>query len=65
VGVQVKTDFNKKSVVISVDGQPSTPVPAKGNTLDVENKLYLGGLPQTYTAKKIGNVSSTTTPNMH
>ncbi|XP_042164797.1 laminin subunit alpha-1 isoform X1 [Oncorhynchus tshawytscha] len=53
----VKTDFNKKSVVLSVDGQPSTPVPAKGNTLDVENKLYLGGLPQTYTAKKIGNVT--------
>uniref|UniRef100_A0A674CGI3 Laminin, alpha 1 n=1 Tax=Salmo trutta TaxID=8032 RepID=A0A674CGI3_SALTR len=53
----VKTDFNKKSVVISVDGQPSTPVPAKGNTLDVENKLYLGGLPQTYNAKKIGNVT--------
>uniref|UniRef100_A0A4W5QWE0 Laminin, alpha 1 n=1 Tax=Hucho hucho TaxID=62062 RepID=A0A4W5QWE0_9TELE len=53
----VKTDFNKKSVVISVDGQPSTPVPAKGNTLDVEHKLYLGGLPHTYTAKKIGNVT--------
>uniref|UniRef100_A0A674CHK0 Laminin, alpha 1 n=1 Tax=Salmo trutta TaxID=8032 RepID=A0A674CHK0_SALTR len=49
--------WHTKSVVISVDGQPSTPVPAKGNTLDVENKLYLGGLPQTYNAKKIGNVT--------
>uniref|UniRef100_A0A8C7M919 Laminin, alpha 1 n=1 Tax=Oncorhynchus kisutch TaxID=8019 RepID=A0A8C7M919_ONCKI len=53
----VKTDFNKKSVVISVDSQASAPVLAKGNTLDVENKLYLGGLPHTYTAKKIGNVT--------
>ncbi|CAB1341121.1 unnamed protein product [Coregonus sp. 'balchen'] len=53
----VKTDFNKKSVVIRVDGQASAPVLAKGNTLDVENKLYLGGLPHTYTAKKIGNVT--------
>uniref|UniRef100_A0A4W5QPA5 Laminin, alpha 1 n=1 Tax=Hucho hucho TaxID=62062 RepID=A0A4W5QPA5_9TELE len=49
--------WHTKSVVISVDGQPSTPVPAKGNTLDVEHKLYLGGLPHTYTAKKIGNVT--------
>uniref|UniRef100_A0A8C7G450 Laminin, alpha 1 n=1 Tax=Oncorhynchus kisutch TaxID=8019 RepID=A0A8C7G450_ONCKI len=56
----VKTDFNKKSVVISVDSQASAPVLAKGNTLDVENKLYLGGLPHTYTAKKIGNVCHTT-----
>uniref|UniRef100_A0A673Z2N2 Laminin, alpha 1 n=1 Tax=Salmo trutta TaxID=8032 RepID=A0A673Z2N2_SALTR len=53
----VKTDFSKKSVVISVDSQASAPVLAKGNTLDVENKLYLGGLPHTYTAKKIGNVT--------
>uniref|UniRef100_A0A4W5KXH8 Laminin subunit alpha-1 n=1 Tax=Hucho hucho TaxID=62062 RepID=A0A4W5KXH8_9TELE len=53
----VKTDFNKKSVVISVDSQASAPVLAKGNTLDVENKLYLGGLPHTSTAKKIGNVT--------
>ncbi|XP_036790744.1 laminin subunit alpha-1 isoform X1 [Oncorhynchus mykiss] len=53
----VKTDFNKKSVVISVDSQASAPVLAKGNTLDVENKLYLGGLPHSYTAKKIGNVT--------
>uniref|UniRef100_A0A8C7PSL1 Laminin, alpha 1 n=1 Tax=Oncorhynchus mykiss TaxID=8022 RepID=A0A8C7PSL1_ONCMY len=56
----VKTDFNKKSVVISVDSQASAPVLAKGNTLDVENKLYLGGLPHSYTAKKIGNVCHTT-----
>ncbi|KAL1006408.1 hypothetical protein UPYG_G00072000 [Umbra pygmaea] len=53
----VKTDFNKKSVVISVDGQASAPVMAKGNTLDVEKKLYLGGLPHVYTARKIGNVT--------
>uniref|UniRef100_A0A8C7G258 Laminin, alpha 1 n=1 Tax=Oncorhynchus kisutch TaxID=8019 RepID=A0A8C7G258_ONCKI len=49
--------WHTKSVVISVDSQASAPVLAKGNTLDVENKLYLGGLPHTYTAKKIGNVT--------
>uniref|UniRef100_A0A6Q2X7F4 Laminin, alpha 1 n=1 Tax=Esox lucius TaxID=8010 RepID=A0A6Q2X7F4_ESOLU len=53
----VKTDFSKKSVAISVDGQASAPVLVKGNTLDVEKKLYLGGLPHTYTARKIGNVT--------
>uniref|UniRef100_A0A4W5KU69 Laminin subunit alpha-1 n=1 Tax=Hucho hucho TaxID=62062 RepID=A0A4W5KU69_9TELE len=49
--------WHTKSVVISVDSQASAPVLAKGNTLDVENKLYLGGLPHTSTAKKIGNVT--------
>ncbi|KAJ8010618.1 hypothetical protein DPEC_G00076940 [Dallia pectoralis] len=53
----VKTDFSKRSVSISVDDQTSAPVLVKGNTLDVEKKLYLGGLPHTYTARKIGNVT--------
>ncbi|XP_067107794.1 laminin subunit alpha-1 [Osmerus mordax] len=53
----VKTDFNKKTAVLSVDGQSSAAVQIRGNTLDVESQLYLGGLPHTYTAKKIGNVT--------
>lgn len=56
VCVQVKTDFGKKSVTISVDGEESARVHVKGHTLDVEGKLYLGGLPATYTARRIGNV---------
>ncbi|KAG7488691.1 hypothetical protein MATL_G00037040, partial [Megalops atlanticus] len=55
----VKTDFGKKSVMISVDGRESAPVQARGkaSTLDVEGKLYLGGLPPNYSAKNIGNVT--------
>ncbi|XP_033856869.3 laminin subunit alpha-1-like [Acipenser ruthenus] len=55
----VKTDFAKKKATITVDGKESSPVGAvgDGNTLDVEGKLYLGGLPLDFTAKKIGNVT--------
>ncbi|XP_033914651.3 laminin subunit alpha-1-like [Acipenser ruthenus] len=55
----VKTDFAKKKATITVDGKESSPVEAvgEGNTLDVEGKLYLGGLPLDFTAKNIGNVT--------
>lgn len=55
--VQVKAEFGKKSVMVSVDGSDSDRIATKGHTLDVEGKLYLGGLPATYTAKRIGNVT--------
>lgn len=43
-----------------VDGQESSMVTTVGDgtTLDVEGKLYLGGLPSDYRARNIGNVSS-------
>lgn len=43
-----------------VDGQESPMVTTVGDgtTLDVEGKLYLGGLPSEYRARNIGNVSS-------
>uniref|UniRef100_A0A8D2L172 Laminin subunit alpha-1 n=1 Tax=Varanus komodoensis TaxID=61221 RepID=A0A8D2L172_VARKO len=55
----VKTEFAKRKGVIIVDGQESVSVnvPGDGNTLDVEGKLYLGGLPLVFTAKNIGNVT--------
>ncbi|KAK9952854.1 hypothetical protein ABG768_016886 [Culter alburnus] len=53
----VKAEFGKKSVMVSVDGSESDRIATKGHTLDVEGKLYLGGLPATYTAKRIGNVT--------
>lgn len=56
VCVQVKAEFSKKSVMVSVDGLDSDHISTKGHTLDVEGKLYVGGLPATYTAKRIGNV---------
>lgn len=45
---------------MTVDDQESATVTAVGDgtTLDVEGKLYLGGLPSEYKAKNIGNVSS-------
>lgn len=43
-----------------VDGQesPMVTIVGDGTTLDVEGKLYLGGLPSDYRARNIGNVSS-------
>ncbi|XP_066538803.1 laminin subunit alpha-1 [Hoplias malabaricus] len=53
----VRTDFSKKSTLVTVDGVDSERTPIKGHTLDVEGKLYLGGLPMGYTSKRIGNVT--------
>ncbi|XP_016296227.1 laminin subunit alpha-1-like [Sinocyclocheilus anshuiensis] len=53
----VKAEFSKKMVMVSVDGTESDRKHTKGHTLDVEGKLYLGGLPATYTARRIGNVT--------
>ncbi|XP_042299087.1 laminin subunit alpha-1-like isoform X2 [Sceloporus undulatus] len=55
----VKTEYTKKKGIIKVDGQEpvSVNVPGDGNTLDVDGKLYLGGLPFDYSAKNIGNVT--------
>ncbi|KAM6953824.1 laminin subunit alpha-1 [Aplochiton taeniatus] len=54
----VKTDFSKKSISLTVDGQSTAPLGIRGNTLDVEGKLYLGGLPQTYQAKRLNITQS-------
>ncbi|KAM4688464.1 laminin subunit alpha-1 [Discoglossus pictus] len=55
----VMTEYIKKKGTITVDGQESVPVsvPGDSSTLDVEGKLYLGGLPLDYTAKSIGNIT--------
>ncbi|KAF4087881.1 hypothetical protein AMELA_G00076420 [Ameiurus melas] len=53
----VRTNFSKKSILISVDGAESVQTAIKGQSLDVEGKLYVGGLPTGYTAKRIGNVT--------
>ncbi|XP_074843522.1 laminin subunit alpha-1 isoform X4 [Carettochelys insculpta] len=55
----VQTDYVKRKGIITIDGQESAAVNAlgDGNTLDVEGKLYLGGLPLGYTARNIGNVT--------
>nr|XP_060631057.1 laminin subunit alpha-1 [Anolis sagrei ordinatus] len=55
----VRTEYMKKKGLIVVDGHESVAVnvPGDGNTLDVDGKLYLGGLPFDYSARNIGNVT--------
>ncbi|XP_029446888.1 laminin subunit alpha-1 [Rhinatrema bivittatum] len=55
----VKAEYVKRKGTVLVDGQNSSAVSVLGDssTLDVEGKLYLGGLPLGYIAKNIGNVT--------
>ncbi|XP_055466158.1 laminin subunit alpha-1 [Psammomys obesus] len=55
----VKTEYIKRKGFMTVDGQESPSVAVVGNatTLDVEGKLYLGGLPVHYRARNIGMVT--------
>ncbi|XP_006761995.1 PREDICTED: laminin subunit alpha-1 [Myotis davidii] len=55
----VKTEYFKRKGFMTVDGQESPMVSTVGDgtTLDVEGKLYLGGLPSDYRPRNIGNVT--------
>ncbi|KAI3355620.1 hypothetical protein L3Q82_018448 [Scortum barcoo] len=53
----VSADVGRRSLSVSVDGSSPDSVPVKGNQLDVDSRLYLGGLPHTHTSRRI-NVSS-------
>ncbi|XDC67068.1 hypothetical protein R6Z07M_018250 [Ovis aries] len=55
----VKTEYFKRRGFMTVDGQESPMVTTVGDatTLDVEGKLYLGGLPSKYRARNIGNIT--------
>ncbi|RLW13157.1 hypothetical protein DV515_00000166, partial [Chloebia gouldiae] len=55
----VKMEYVKRKGTIIVDGQELVAVNAlgDGSTLDVEGKLYVGGLPLDYVPKNLGNVS--------
>ncbi|XP_072235081.1 laminin subunit alpha-1 [Leuresthes tenuis] len=53
----VSAEVSRRSVSVSVDGLHPDSVSIKGNQLDVNNKLYLGGLPHGVTTKRI-NISS-------
>uniref|UniRef100_A0A671TW87 Laminin, alpha 1 n=1 Tax=Sparus aurata TaxID=8175 RepID=A0A671TW87_SPAAU len=48
---------SRRSLSVKVDGSSPDSVSVKGNQLDVDDRLYLGGLPHTLTARRI-NVSS-------
>ncbi|XP_028288319.1 laminin subunit alpha-1 [Parambassis ranga] len=49
VGVEV----SRRSVSVSVDGSSPQSVSIKGNQLDVDSRLYVGGLPHTVTTRRI------------
>ncbi|XP_076992059.1 laminin subunit alpha-1 isoform X2 [Tamandua tetradactyla] len=55
----IKTEYVKRKGFMTVDGQesPVVSIVGDGTTLDVEGKLYLGGLPAEYRAKNIGNTT--------
>uniref|UniRef100_A0A8V0X4B6 Laminin subunit alpha-1 n=2 Tax=Gallus gallus TaxID=9031 RepID=A0A8V0X4B6_CHICK len=55
----IRTEYVKRKGIIIVDGQELVSVSAlgDGSTLDVEGKLYVGGLPIDYVAKNLGNVT--------
>ncbi|XP_073344237.1 laminin subunit alpha-1 [Pagrus major] len=53
----VSADVSRRSLSVTVDGSSPDSVSVKGNQLDVDDRLYLGGLPHTLTARRI-NVSS-------
>ncbi|XP_062236101.1 laminin subunit alpha-1 [Platichthys flesus] len=53
----VSAEVSRRSVSLSVDGSSPESVTVKGNQLDVDNTLYLGGVPHAYSSRRI-NVSS-------
>ncbi|XP_078018932.1 laminin subunit alpha-1 [Epinephelus lanceolatus] len=53
----VSAEVSRRSVSVSVDGSHPDAVSVKGNQLDVESRVYLGGLPHTLPTRRI-NVSS-------
>ena len=55
---QIQTEYVKRKGIIIVDGQELVAVSAlgDGSSLDVEGKLYVGGLPLDYVPKNLGNV---------
>uniref|UniRef100_UPI0037E85A5F laminin subunit alpha-1 n=1 Tax=Semicossyphus pulcher TaxID=241346 RepID=UPI0037E85A5F len=53
----VSAELGRRSLVVSVDGSRPDSVSVKGNQLDVEDRVYLGGLPHTHASRRI-NVSS-------
>ncbi|KAL6097440.1 lama1 [Pungitius sinensis] len=53
----VEGEVGRRSVSVSVDGSGPDRVSLKGNQLDVDARLYLGGLPPAHSTRRI-NVSS-------
>ncbi|XP_068437392.1 laminin subunit alpha-1 isoform X2 [Clinocottus analis] len=54
----VSGDLSRRTVSVSVDGSSPVSVSVKGNQLDVDGRLYLGGLPHTHSTRRINASSS-------
>lgn len=50
---QVNAEVGRRVLSLSVDGSRPDSVSIKGNQLDVESTVYLGGLPTSHTARRI------------
>uniref|UniRef100_A0A3Q1IEZ3 Laminin subunit alpha-1 n=1 Tax=Anabas testudineus TaxID=64144 RepID=A0A3Q1IEZ3_ANATE len=48
---------SRRSMLVSVDGSKPESVTMKGNQLDVDNKLYLGGLPHSFTTRRLNSIT--------
>ncbi|XP_033982773.1 laminin subunit alpha-1-like [Trematomus bernacchii] len=51
-------EVSRRSVSLSLDGRTPDSVFIKGNQLDVEDRLFLGGLPHTHSTRRINASSS-------
>ncbi|XP_029004531.1 laminin subunit alpha-1 [Betta splendens] len=60
----VSAEINRQVMWVSVDSSSRDSVTLKGNQLDVDNTLYVGGLPHTFTTRRI-NVSSSFSGCLH
>ncbi|KAI4794688.1 hypothetical protein KUCAC02_031907 [Chaenocephalus aceratus] len=54
----VSGEVSRRSVSLSLDGRTPDSVFIKGNQLDVEDRLFLGGLPHTHSTRRINASSS-------
>lgn len=62
----MSAELIRRSMTVSVDGSSPDSVTVKGNQLDVDNRMYLGGLPHTFTTRRINvrHFSVHTVPNL-
>lgn len=50
---QVIAEVSRRSLALAVDGSKPDSVSIRGNQLDVDRRLYLGGLPHAHATRRI------------
>ncbi|MEQ2189164.1 hypothetical protein GOODEAATRI_022427, partial [Goodea atripinnis] len=61
----VSAEVSRKSVSVTVDDSPPASIPIKGNQLDVDKTLFLGGLPHGVNSRRISVRLSATSQIFH